>query len=181
MFFSFCALQLESYKGEIMLTTMQHHQNAVKALVEGINRVNIENETCADQENMENIFKVTYSTFVFSKIPSIEPNIHRQVHDLPQLWEKVDQLIDRDDFFRLFASHCKELDLPFMELNLTSAFVKAQMEWAQDIMLQTADYILKWNEDEIITSQVAFWKDGQIRVDTMKCRQYEEWLLHNDV
>ena len=175
-----CVLQLESYKGEIMLTAMQHHQNAVKALVEGINRVNIENETCADQENMENIFKVTYSTFAFSKLPSIEPNIHRQVHDLPKLWEKMDHLIDPDDFFRLFAAHCKELDLPFMEFNLTSAFVKAQMEWAQDIMLQTADYILKWNEDEIIASQVAFWKDGQISVDTMKCRKYKDWLLHND-
>ena len=43
-----------------------------------------------------------------------------------------------------------------MELDLTSAFVKAQKEWAQEIMLQTAEFILKWNEDEIITSQVAF-------------------------
>ena len=92
-----------------MLTSMQHHQNAVKALVEGNNRVNMNIETCTDQHiEMENFFKTTYSTFVFSKIPSIDPNIHRQVHDLPQLWDKVDQLIDRDDFFRLFASHCKE-------------------------------------------------------------------------
>ena len=43
-----------------------------------------------------------------------------------------------------------------MELDLTSAFVKAQKERAQDFRLQTADFILKWNEDEIITSQVAF-------------------------
>ena len=154
-----------------MLTTMQHHQNAVKALVEGIKRVNMDNDTGTDQENIENIFKVTYSTFAFSKLPSIELNIHSQVHDLPQLWEKVDQLIDRDDFFRLFASHCKELDLPFTELNLTNAFVMAQREWAQDIMLQTAYYILRLNEDEIITSQVAFWEDGKISVDTLKCKK----------
>ena len=164
-----------------MRTAKQHHPNAVKALIEGINRVNIDNGKYTDRENMENIFKVTYSIFVFSKIPSIEPNIHRQVHDLPQLWEKVDQLIDRGDFFRLLASHCKELDLPFMELNLTNAFVMAQREWAQDIMLQTADYILRWNEDEIITSQVGFKKDGTISVDTIKCKKYKDWLSHNDV
>ena len=142
----------------------------------------MDNDAGTDQDiEMENIFKDTYSTFAFSKIPSIEPNIHRQVHDLPHLWERVDQLIDRDEFCFSFALHCKELDLPFMELNITSAFVKAQKEWAQDIMLQTADFILKWNEDEIITSQVAFWEDGHISVDTMKCTNYKEWLLHNDV
>ena len=27
-------------------------------------------------------------------------------------------------------------------------------------ILQTTEFILKWNEDEIITSQVAFWEDG---------------------
>ena len=114
---------------------------------------------------MENIFKDTYSTFVFSKIPSIEPNIYRQVYDLPQQWEKADRLIDRDDFFLSFTVHCKELDLPFIGFYLTSAFLKAQKEWVQDIMLQTADFILKWNEDEIFKSPVAFWNmDGSLLI-----------------
>ena len=49
------------------------------------------------------------------------------------------------------------------------------------LCFQTADYILKWNEDEIITSQVAFWEDGQIALDTMKCKKYKDWLLYSDV
>ena len=164
-----------------MLTSKQHHQNAIKALVKGFQRVKIDSDVGSDHDiEMENIFKDIYSTFIFSIIPSIEPNVYHQVHHLPQLFEKVEKLIDRDDFFLSFTIHCKELDLPFMEFDLTSAFVKAQREWAQDIMIQTADLILKWYENEIITSQVAFWEDGQINVDSVKCKNYKDWLLHND-
>ena len=41
-----------------------------------------------DQDiEMENIFKHNYMTFVFSRLPILEPNLNRQVHDLPKLWE----------------------------------------------------------------------------------------------
>ena len=38
---------------------------------------------------------------------------------------------------------CKELDLPLKQYDLDSAFQKAQTEWAEEIMVATADYILK--------------------------------------
>ena len=153
------------------------------ALTEAIESMTMDNDTGSemlDQDiKMESIFKQTYTTFAFSKLPLIEPDTNRQVHDLPQLWEKVDQLIDRDEFFLSFAVHCKELDLPFMELDLDSAFIKAQAEWAEDIMISTANFILKWNEDVMLYSQVAFWEDGHIIVDTTKCTTYRDWLINN--
>ena len=85
---------------------MHHHRNAVKALVKGIQSVNMENDAGIDQDvEMENIFKDTYLTIAFfSKTASIEPNVYRQVYDLPS--PPVDQLIDRDDFFLSFTVHC---------------------------------------------------------------------------
>ena len=67
--------------------------------------------------------------------------------------------VDREEFFLAFAS----LELPFTEYNLDS--VQAQTEWAEDIMIATADFILKWYEEDI-TTQVAFWHNGHIQVDT---------------
>ena len=64
----------------------------------------------------------------------------RQVHDLLQLWSKVE--VDREDFFLAFASQCNEL--PFTEYDLDSASKKAQTEWTEDIMVATADFNLKW-------------------------------------
>ena len=63
--------------------------------------------------------------FVFDRLPLIEPVYQRQVHDLPQLWSKVDDLIDREEFFPAFASQCNRLELPFPEYDLDSAFAKS--------------------------------------------------------
>ena len=53
----------------VMLTSTKHHQNAVKASVEGINRVNMDSDELTDQVlEIENIFKDTYTAFTFSKL-----------------------------------------------------------------------------------------------------------------
>ena len=56
----------------------------------------------------------------------IDPVYQRQVHNLPQLWSKVDDLIDREKFCLAFASQCNRLELPFTEYDLDSALEKAQ-------------------------------------------------------
>ena len=76
--------------------------------------------------NMDKVFKDNYKMLVFDRLPLIEPVYQRQVHDLPQLWSKVD-LIDQEEFFLAFASQCEEL--PFTEYDPYSAFKKAQTEW----------------------------------------------------
>ena len=129
--------------------------------------------------NMDQVFKDNYKIYAFSKLPKIEPVSGRQVHDLPELWNKVDNLIDREEFLLSFAWECQQLNLPFEEYDLEYAFIKAQTEWAAEIMTATADFILKWNEDEEITSQVACWKNGQIHVDTNMCKRYRNWLMDN--
>ena len=129
--------------------------------------------------NMDEVFKDNYKMFVFDRLPLIEPVYQRQVHDLPQLWSKVDDPIDREEFFLVFASQCRELDLPFAEYDLDSAFVKAQTEWAEDLMVATADLIVKWYEDEDIPSQVTFWDNGHICVDTTLCVKYRDWSMMN--
>ena len=55
---------------------------------------------------------------------------------------------------------------------------KAQTEWAEDIMVATADFILKWCEEDI-TTQVALWDNGHIQVDTHVCKLYRDWLTNN--
>ena len=153
---------------------------AAKALAEAIESINMDGTTDKHME-MEDIFKQTYTSFAFSRLPLLEPNNNRQVHDLPKLWEEVDQLIDRDDFHLAFASHCKQLDLPHEDFNLEYAFNEAQGKWAQDIMLQTADFILRWNEDDAIPEKVVFWNDGHIIVDTTVCKKYMEWLVFDTI
>jgi len=128
---------------------------------------------------MDEVFKHNYKIYAFARLPRVEPVTERQVHDLPQLWNKVDKEIDRKEFLSSFSSVCKQLDLPFKEYDLDSAFEKAQTEWAEEIMVATADQLLKWNEDEIIKTQVAFWKNGQIHVHTNVCKVYRDWLMVN--
>ena len=128
---------------------------------------------------MDEVFKDTYKDYAFSLLPLIESVDQRQVHDMPLLWNKVDELIDRDEFFLSFAAECKEMDLPYTKYDLDSAFIKAQTEWAEDLMVATADYILKWFEHEVISTQVAFWDDGHICVDTTVCKRYRDWLIGN--
>ena len=95
-------------------------EDAKKALTEAIQHINM------DKEN--------YKMFVFDRLPLIEPVYQREVHDLPQLWSKADDLIDRKDFFLAFASQCNRLELPFNEYDMDSAFEKAQTEWAEDMI-----------------------------------------------
>ena len=141
---------------------------AAKALTEALQHI-----------KMDEVFKDNYMIFAFERLPLIEPVCERQVHDLPQLWNKVDNLIDRDEFFLSFSSHCKQLDLPFTQYDLDSAFEKAQTEWAGEIMVATADFLLKWNEDLDILTQVACWINGHIHVDTNVCTLYRDWLMNN--
>ena len=141
-------------------------EDAKKALTKAIQHI-----------NMDKVFKENYKMFVFDRLPLIEPVYQRQVHDLPQLWSKVE--VDREEFFLAFSSECRELDLPFAEYDLDSAFVKAQTEWAEDLMVATADQIVKWFEDEDIPSQVAFWDNGHICVDTTLCVKYRDWSMMN--
>ena len=61
------------------------------------------------------------------------------------------------------------MELPFTEYDLDRAFEKAQTKWAENIMIATADFILKWYEEDI-TTQVAFWDNGHIQVDTHVCK-----------
>ena len=161
-----------------MLSLMQllHHlfqqtsiaKEARKALTQALQHI-----------NMDQVFKDNYRTFAFAGLSFIEPKYQRRVYDLPQLWDKVDQWINRDDFFLSFSSECRELDLPFAEYDLDSAFVKPQTEWAEDLMVATADQIVKWFEDEDIPSQVAFWDNGHICVDTTLCVKYRDWSMMN--
>ena len=75
--------------------------------------------------------------------------------------------VDREEFFLAFAS----LELPFTEYNLDS--VQAQTEWAEDIMIATADFILKKK-----TSQLKLLNNGHIQVDThVLQRLVDEQLL----
>lgn len=145
-------------------------RSAATALIEAIQHI-----------KMDDVFKFNYRVFAFSILPEIEPESYRQVHDLPQLWERVNDLINRDEFYLAFSSECQELDLPFPDYDLDSAFIKAQTEWAEEIMVATADYIVKWEEDEDISEQVAFWKNGRIQVDTNLCKHYGDWLKNNYV
>ena len=46
-------------------------------------------------------------------------------------------------------------------------------------MVATADQIVKWFEDEDIPSQVAFWDNGHICVDTALCVKYRDWSMMN--
>ena len=127
---------------------------------------------------MENVFKHEYMSFAFSRLPLLEPDSNRQVYDLPELWKQLDSLLDHEDFHLMFAEHCDQLDLPHEQFDLENAFHKAQAEWAQHIMLQTADFILRWNEDNPITRPVVFWSNDYIFVDTSVCVKYRDWLLN---
>lgn len=94
-----------------MLSLMQllHHffqrpsiaKEVSKALIEAIEHV-----------NMDQVFQDNYRTFAFARLDLIEPLYQRQVHNLPELWHKLNDVIDREEFLNSFASECTELDLP---------------------------------------------------------------------
>lgn len=155
-----------------LLYHLFHHTpiavEAVKALTDAIHHI-----------KMDELFKENYTFFAFLRLDDIEPVYQRQVHDLPELWSQLDNVIERDQFFVSFSMDCEQLNLPAEEYDMDAAFHKAQSEWAQELMVSTANYILKWNEDKHITTQVASWQNGQICVDTSVCNKYRDWLNCN--
>ncbi len=130
---------------------------------------------------MDEVFKNNYTFFAFLRLDNIEPRWQVQVRDLHKLWSKLVDVINRDDLSTIFIMECQELDLPVDEYDLDDAFHKAQNEWAQELMVSTADYILRWNEDKVISTQVASWHDGHICVDVTVCVKYRDWVFHDDL
>ena len=129
------------------------------------------------QINMDEVFKENYTFFAFLHLDKIDPVWQRQVHELPELWPQLVDVIKRDELSTIFKMECQELNLPVDEYNLDIAFHKAQNEWAQELMVSTADYILKWNEDKVISTPVAAWCAGRIRVDIGQCVKYRDYIF----
>ena len=125
---------------------------------------------------MDQVFKENYVFYAFLRLDDVEPVYQRQVHDLPQLWHQLDDVIDRDEFAASFRMHCEHLNLPAEDYDLDIAFFKAQHEWAGELMQATANYILTWNENRKITTPVASLQNGRICVDTSLCVKYRDWL-----
>ena len=126
---------------------------------------------------MDGVFKESYTFFAFLQLDMIEPVWQHQVRDLPELWYQLNDAIDRDRFFKCFSMKCQQRHLPVEEYDLDSAFHKAQNDWAQELMVATADYILKWYEDCTFSTPVASWRDGHICVDQSVCAKYREWFF----
>lgn len=141
-------------------------EEAVKALTDAIHHV-----------KMDQVFKEKYTFFAFLRLDILEPKYHLQVYNLHELWPKLNDVIDRETFFRFFSQECQELNLSAEEYDLDSAFLKAQNEWAVELMVATADFILKWNENKVISTPVASWQHGHICVDQNVCTQYRDRLF----
>ncbi len=126
---------------------------------------------------MDQVFKENYTFVAFLRLDILEPKYHLQVSNLPELWTKLNDVINRETFSQLFSLECQELNLSADEYDLNSAFLKAQNEWAVELMVTTAEYILKWNEDRVISTPVATWHHGQICVDQNICTKYRDCFI----
>lgn len=126
---------------------------------------------------MDEIFKNNYIFFAFLRLDRVEPMWQYQVRELHELWPKLVDVIDRDDISTIFTMECQEVGLPVEEYDLDSAFLKAQNEWAQELMVATANCILRWNENKVITTPVACWHNGRIFVDIIVCDRYRGFFF----
>ena len=142
---------------------------------------------------MDDIFKNDYKCYAFAFLPDVERSWMKQVVNMPELWDKVGQCIDRTQFTATIISECQELDLPYNTYNLDEAFNKAQNEWADELIIATATYILKWyvevDEDLYLPDEVVELTNGHILVkdnlghmikdylEQYPCHESEAYLL----
>ena len=124
---------------------------------------------------MDQIFKDNYVSTAYARIDKIEPMWQRQIHDMHLLWKDVDKLMDYDGFTKWFVNDCKYKDLPYETYDIEGAFVKAQNEWAIELMLDLADTILCVLNDN--APQDIFWHDGHICLDNTLCLSYRDWVV----
>ena len=123
---------------------------------------------------MDKQFKFIYNVYAFSLLPQLvdsESEWQDQVLYMTELWEKVQPLINKEQFKNMFKRSCEELNLPHGTYDMDEAFHKANGEWAEELMLATADQILKWYDDNIPLKAegVVKFKNGRIVVNTNIC------------
>lgn len=103
-----------------------------------------------------------------------------QVVNMPNLWESVGNRIDRTHFTKMFVGECKELGLPYQTYDMDDAFNKANGEWAEELIVATATYILKWyfevDEDLYLPDGVVELKEDCIIVKDNLYQMVEAYL-----
>ena len=143
-------------------------EEAKKAMTDAIHHV-----------NMDKVFKENYIFFSVLRLDVLEPRLHFQVLELPKLWLKLKDVIDRESFDTLFFQECQKQNLPAEEYDLDSAFLKAHKEWCEELIVATAEHILQRIEDKTFSKPVAFYVNGQILVEEIVCEKYRRLLYDN--
>ena len=114
---------------------------------------------------MDEIFKGIYEAHAFSFLPTLEPKWQNQVHHMVDLWEKIH--IDKETFLSTFKRTCDELNLPHQAYDIEEAFEKVNGEWKEELMIATADYIVKWYVDVVDDGRVVALKNGRIVINDL--------------
>ena len=100
--------------------------------------------------DMDNIFKKIYINYMFSVISRVEPQWRKQVHYLHSIWELAGSNIPKGELTISFAKECNNLHMSIEQYNIDQAFHMTNHDWKHELMLQVADRIIKYNDDDAL-------------------------------
>ena len=116
---------------------------------------------------MDYVFRDNYINYIFCLLRKIEPKWRYQIINLHDLWDDMEDLMDKDKFSIDFVKKCTDVNLPAENFQLDDAFEKVNRKWKSELMLHVVDQIIKYYDDDIpFYEKIVSLDKGCIRVDT---------------
>ena len=116
---------------------------------------------------MDNVFRDTYVNNAFCLLRKIEPQWRYQIINLHELWDDMEELMDKAKFSIEFVKKCTDVNLSAENYQLGDAFQKVNTEWKSGLMLLVVNQIIKYYDDDTpFYEKVVSLDKGCIRVDT---------------
>ena len=126
---------------------------------------------------MDDVFKITYNMYMFSRIVMLEPEWKQQIKRLPEIWRECGESIRKDVFICSFLKDCKAYHLPGETYDIRKGFEKVNNEWCVELMITLADRIIKFYDDLVpISANVVSWDENKkcIVIDNSICTSFQD-------
>ena len=126
-------------------------------------------------KDMDDVFKLTYDMYAFSRMGMLEPNWKLQIIRMNDIWEDIRQCFTEDCFRDSFIKFCAQDNLPGETYDSKKGYERANNEWREELMLIVADRTIKLYDDDVpLSAAVVTWDNNKnsLLVDRSICKLF---------
>ena len=120
---------------------------------------------------MEALFKMDYVEDLFEMAEAYSTDWWEQLDMIQARWS---QNLVGDGMRQAFLTHCYRLSLPGEKCDVDAAIKKAHTIWKEELLVATADMIVREHHNLPLSVTVVRWKDGQLDFNMDVIAEYQD-------